>query len=1115
MERDDEKENAEFAKKCKTDVKKMGTQTTLYLKEGIGEDEAVKNEVLVTKVEDLNEPNPLVKLGLGKRIISFRAKSKDEVLKEKWPVIFTSGGYSKYKGCNSYNILLDYIKSKKRPEVCELIEQKKGMNLFFDVDCKKENELEEIVIKLYEKVNDFFKGYKIKYNVCESHRPTKKSLHIVVRISDDEFDYMFFESSSLKLFVEKLNIAEKNIVDLSVYKSSGLFRSIYSTALKKNIPFKKDLSLSTSPFEEIESFVGFCGLKKRDIFYIINKNRQLKSDKIVEDVENARFMIKKELEGKSFEEQSDKQEYFGLNGNKNEEEFMELNELFTEDYQLIKFDQKEDLNTFDPEESANNKNLIKDEFIPSSPCKETKTIDVKDISVLKKRIITERIKENILGLVKGVFSDSFYAIKFPVNNNELYTACYKGLCPLTGKKHESNNNKVKIGRDFILISCFSENECLNKIPLKFATKTVLAEDFLLFFPKKGTTINASVYADLMLEFVQKLFDPEIKMFNIYESVIFTEVVSFGFLNRNEIGKSFTTNKEAALHIISPESGYTIISCLRILTIKDFRTQLYAFVYSPLCKTEKAVAKLNYFIDSRMQSKDLKNEEKILTLEHQALMLTKSKMKNIFEKNKLFKHFVLSITNMLPGSIALMFLTLVNQNVFSYNNAIYIYTKDNIWLCLAKEKMIIQITINLIPFLNYCMKVAFENAFTLLGNEIEKLIKKFNNNSFCFNIYSFVLGLCEEKKDLNENPLIIAFKNGIFDIGTKEFRIPLKSDFIINTINYDYDPLITTDIAFNFVSSFLSNTEDVHALLWFLASALDSRIPNDKFTFLTGNGCNGKTCLLSLISLCFDRYHCSFEANLFFKYNENPSNPRPELESILNANIATSSELPMKTKTFNAEILKKFCGGADYITYRPLYGKTKTVKLKTKFILACNDLPSIEMDAAVSRRMNIIDFNLKFVENPVHEYERKKIKNFEDFISTNITLRQSLFNLLLTYLNTPEPKKSERNEELNLKITSNYIDLSPETIKEILMNVIIKDSKKQLRIQDILKLFQNKTKKVFSNLEKIKVEHIIKEFVSFQYPDIERKKGRDPEHPELGVRMGWKGLGLKEMIDVEE
>lgn len=79
-------------------------------------------------------------------------------------------------------------------------------------------------------------------------------------------------------------------------------------------------------------------------------------------------------------------------------------------------------------------------------------------------------------------------------------------------------------------------------------------------------------------------------------------------------------------------------------------------------------------------------------------------------------------------------------------------------------------------------------------------------------------------------------------------------------------------------------------------------------------------------------------------------------------------------------------------------------------LECNELPALSSDLSkedesLYRRLRIVEFKSKFVTEPKKENEYKVDKNLPMLMDTDITWRQTMMNILLSYkdkdVNVPE------------------------------------------------------------------------------------------------------------------
>ena len=105
-------------------------------------------------------------------------------------------------------------------------------------------------------------------------------------------------------------------------------------------------------------------------------------------------------------------------------------------------------------------------------------------------------------------------------------------------------------------------------------------------------------------------------------------------------------------------------------------------------------------------------------------------------------------------------------------------------------------------------------------------------------------------------------------------------------------------------------------------------------------------------------------------------------------------------------------------------------METKLFLACNTLPDIKgEDTALWRRIRVIDFPSKFVDNPKESNEYKIDRTLPTKIREDISWKQTFMNILIEYyykeVLEPEEVKVKTNEykegnDINLEFVNKYI-----------------------------------------------------------------------------------------------
>ncbi len=234
-----------------------------------------------------------------------------------------------------------------------------------------------------------------------------------------------------------------------------------------------------------------------------------------------------------------------------------------------------------------------------------------------------------------------------------------------------------------------------------------------------------------------------------------------------------------------------------------------------------------------------------------------------------------------------------------------------------------------------------------------------------------------ESNLDANPDLIGFENGVYDLKSAEFRDGRPEDNISLTTSNDYiefkedDELIVA--IYNFMSQVFPDPDVRDYVLVLLASFLEGRNPNEKFHIWTGVGGNGKSKLLELFELCFGKYTSKIPVTVLTQKNRGSSSgANPEVARLKGIRTVSTQE-PEENERFNVGIMKDWTGG-DRITCRPLYRDPFDFKPQFKMVFCCNHLPSLPPDdQGTWRRVSVVEFKSRFVDNPdpKNSYEFKK------------------------------------------------------------------------------------------------------------------------------------------------
>jgi len=317
----------------------------------------------------------------------------------------------------------------------------------------------------------------------------------------------------------------------------------------------------------------------------------------------------------------------------------------------------------------------------------------------------------------------------------------------------------------------------------------------------------------------------------------------------------------------------------------------------------------------------------------------------------------------------------------------------------------------------------ENALdaNVRNQQIDNIITKLENVVFKQNIMNQLTLFFKSHdenfyKNLDNNPFLLGFNNGIYDFSNCVFRKGHIHDYLTFSTDYDYinyDPnnKYVKEI-YEFISKIITNTNVREYLLKVLGKSLMG-IPDEKFYFFTGlSGANGKSTLINFLELALGDYMVSADTSLLTNKRGNSSNASPDVIRLKGKRIIAFQE-PEHNDKLRTGILKQFSGN-DNIIARELYKSPISFKIQGTMIMCCNDLPTVtSTDGGTWRRIRVIDFNSRFCDNP------KKPNEFliDPEIKTKLSVWKPYFmSILIHYyqryknegINEPDEVKNATN-----------------------------------------------------------------------------------------------------------
>jgi P4 family phage/plasmid primase-like protien len=236
--------------------------------------------------------------------------------------------------------------------------------------------------------------------------------------------------------------------------------------------------------------------------------------------------------------------------------------------------------------------------------------------------------------------------------------------------------------------------------------------------------------------------------------------------------------------------------------------------------------------------------------------------------------------------------------------------------------------------------------------------------------------------LDENRYLLGFNNGVYDLKSNYFRNGRPEDYISMSTNCDYIKYDESDKqiinVYNFFEQIQPDIDMRNYLLLKLSSFLEGIQRDQKFEIWTGTGANGKGRILKLVIDALGDYACTIPITLLTKPRSDSNSVTPALAMTKGKRCCVFQEPENDDKIYVGH-MKNITGG-DKLMARSLYSDPVEFYPQFKTILACNKLPDIpSADGGTWRRIRVVPFETKFVDNPTETNHRKKINNIDDLI----------------------------------------------------------------------------------------------------------------------------------------
>ena len=235
---------------------------------------------------------------------------------------------------------------------------------------------------------------------------------------------------------------------------------------------------------------------------------------------------------------------------------------------------------------------------------------------------------------------------------------------------------------------------------------------------------------------------------------------------------------------------------------------------------------------------------------------------------------------------------------------------------------------------------------------------------------------EFDEKLDENPNIVGFPNGVYDLETHIFRNGNPADYIslscgIPYKDYNWDDKEVKEVMNYWRQIYPDDSIRLYAQkVW--GSCLEGGNPNKDFYNMIGeNGDNGKTEFMSIMKKVFGTYMGKISSSFLSGRTPPAGAAIPDLADKKGKRIVTAEETD-KGKA-NTAIIKRLTGNEDLLG-RQLYGEQFEFKAWFKlFVVSNNILEAPASETAYWSRKRVIPHESNFVKKGYPEDEEEQFK----------------------------------------------------------------------------------------------------------------------------------------------
>ena len=950
--------------------------------------------------------------------------------------ILCNDNIKKYFILKDYNAFQNLIEQRVLlGSYYEFINEHAILKYFLDIEIYKDKDKESydnhisIIKEVCKNISDIFMVKlnitTIQFVILESHNQEKRSYHIIVNLKRDNEPVYFKNVKGFKKFTCNLftELTSKKIIDVSVYRE-GLFRTYCSTKFQENRPLVK--SELSDDFNFLDTFVCHCP--------------DGNNDSII-DTESKLF--KKCM--KNIQSDVDNTDNVDNNVNNNAD------------------------NTDNIDNTDNTVDTMQDtiqEVVPTFlPIQ--KDLTEKDCDIIKS-FVRKFYKHKLRDIREIIIDEKLNCIVVALND----TFCYN-----IDREHKTNHQ-------YIVIDTYSSKQkCHDTDCCNFKYEEIKIKDF----PKELNEIILKCLRVNKIE--QELIQKAIKECKDYITENFdttineiqfdkTEMVFRGDVSQNSLMKMSGKCPECHVEHQISDNGY----CLKCKVCKSI------FPKNTLIPIADKYQHLNNFFLNYNQL--VNNGTVNINIQNNYYAGEEDFSCDVQLDNSIFRNKEMTklYNQVLDGHKVIKLSELLHKLEidFIYTNGMWYYFNGCIW---RSDKESLELRKRIVKLSNQfnTIKAHYEKQGGDTSNSLVKNIKSLTNKLYKPGFEEEIIkGAKMYYNDdvfitnLNSKKHLVPFSNGVFDLIQNKFRKTRKDDYVNLIVGYNYDEGSNNKEVYVFLQQVLPNSGVRDYVLKKMSECLNGDIPNTNFLMFIGDsGANGKSQLLNLMKLTMGEFGEKVEVTLLTRKRNNANEANSEKIKLMYKRFAFLSE-PEDGEKINIGLLKELTGSEEIVA-RGLYQEAVSFVLEAKLFLACNELPEIKgEDTALWRRIRVIDFPSRFLDDPKVNGEYKIDRTLPSRMREDVTWRQTFMKILLDYYfrDIKEPL------EVQLK-TNEYRQENNDFYNWLEENIMYKENE-LLQLRETCQIYLGRVKVHSSVSSKYKKE--MEKYIKEKYKQVKSEYG---------------------------